>query len=57
MFSDQQAIHGVVVPVKTHLAADGYDNGSKATGIGIVKCREHGKALMMVLDMLSATLP
>jgi len=34
MFSDQQAIHGVIVPVKIHLAADGYDNGRKTTGIG-----------------------
>ena len=46
MFSEQQAIHGVIVPVKTHLAADGYDDGSKTTGVGIVKCREQGKALI-----------
>jgi len=36
MFSDQQAIQGVIVPVKTHQthrAADGYDNGSKIHGM------------------------
>jgi hypothetical protein len=38
MFSGQQGIHGVIVSVKTQLAADGYDNGTKTTGIGIVKC-------------------
>ena len=37
MFSDQQPIQSVILPVKTHLAADGYDNRSKTIWIGIVK--------------------
>src|SRR6266513_6372409 len=37
MFSDHEPIQGVILPVKTHLAADCYDNRSKTIWIGIVK--------------------
>jgi|HubBroStandDraft_4_1064222.scaffolds.fasta_scaffold240405_1 hypothetical protein len=51
MFSDQQAIHGVIVPVKTHqthLAADGYDNGGKTTGIGMSSVES--RAMLSLMD-------
>jgi hypothetical protein len=32
VFSDPEAIHGVIVPVKTHLAADGYEMAVKQPG-------------------------
>jgi hypothetical protein len=47
VFSDPEAIHGVIVPVKTHLAADGYEMAVKQQGSASSSAENRAKLSLM----------